>query len=163
MRRIKRPFENSESVYTPCGSRIHDKMQLVHLDAGGYALEKVGETDLQALIDSYAESCDLQKILERCMVTGDVSVLQKVQGVFADMSNMPLDLRAAHDLLNHSRLFYESLSKEQKARYTSFEDFLESSLDPEAVKVLFGDNEQIVESNFVQVKSQDSEVKTDES
>lgn len=129
MRIFRKPYDDHKARSCPSGSRYADKMQLVSCPEGGEALEKVGETDLQELINSYAESCDLHKILERCMQTGDYSILAKTQGVFADISTLAGDLRAMHDTMNHAKLFYETLTNAQKARFTSFEDFLVSSFD----------------------------------
>ena len=121
------------------GSRFRDKMQLCYDPHGGRHLEKVGETDVYSLIQSYAEQVDLQKILERCMQTGDVSVLQRCQGVFTDTTGLPTDSRAAHDLIAHSRFVYEGLSAAQKIKYPTFDDFMEAFATPENIKVLVGD------------------------
>ena len=67
------------------------------------------------------------------MVSGDLSALQRVQGVFADITGYPPDARAAHDIILKSRLVYEGLSDSQKAMYTSFEDFMETFANEENI------------------------------
>lgn len=116
------------------GSRFRDKMHLVFDERGRRHLEKVGETDAYQLIQSYRDSCDLHKILERCMETGDVSALQRVQGVYSDITGYPCDSRAAHDLMVKSRLVYEGLSTKQKALYPTFDDFMDVFATPENIE-----------------------------
>lgn len=51
-------------------------------------LVPIGKKDVQAEIDSFAESCDINVIVARFMA-GDESALNQVQGFYADMKSMP--------------------------------------------------------------------------
>lgn len=134
---FKIPFAfngRSEGFACRSGSRLRDKMHLVFDERGRRHLEKVGETDAYQLIQSYRDSCDLHKILERCMETGDVSILQRVQGVYYDITGLPCDSRAAHDLMVKSKLVYEGLTAKQKALYPTFDDFMDVFATPENIE-----------------------------
>lgn len=48
----------------------------------------IGKKDVQAEIDSYRESCDINVIVARFMA-GDENALNQVQGFYADMKSMP--------------------------------------------------------------------------
>ena len=56
--------------------------------------------------------------------------LNKRQGVYADISDMPQDIIAAANLLDRVEAIYDGLSEDLRARVGSFEDFL---ADPFAV------------------------------
>lgn len=123
---------------SPSGRGIVDKMSVVRADSGGSLLEKVGESNLHDYIQSFREEVDLKKIIERCMISGDVSMLQRVQGVYLDVTGMPADTRTAHDILNHSRQVYESLDSKVKAHYQGFDDFLEAFANEENFRKFVG-------------------------
>lgn len=61
-------------------------------------LVKVGETDLNALVQSSKESCLVYNIIDR-FNAGDVSVLSKVSGVHADIADFPKSLADVHNLV----------------------------------------------------------------
>lgn len=127
MNEFRKPFGNDHKRrFVSSGSRFANKMSLVHSDKGGKHLEKVGETDIYALIQSYKDSCDLNLILERCMRSGDYSLLNRVQSAFMDISGFSPDARVAQDIVKHSRFVYESLTPKQKAMYPTFDDFMDA-------------------------------------
>lgn len=137
--RFRRPYEFSNSRRSsPVGSRIADKMSVVCGDRGNRYLKKTGETNLYDYIQSFKDEVDLNKIIDRCMMTGDVSLLQRVQGVYLDVTGMPTDNRTAQDILNHSRQIYESLDSKVKAHYNGFEDFLEAFANEDNFKKFVG-------------------------
>lgn len=122
----REPYRTDRSrCYCPSGSRIVNKMHPVSNNQGVRYLEKVGETNLYDYIQSFREEVDLKKIIERCMLTGDGSALNKVQGSYADLTGLPMDLRSAHDILAKARVSYETLDPKIKIHYRTFEDYLE--------------------------------------
>ena len=52
-------YTNGVNVFTAPGSSIRDDLEVIIDDHGCEVYDKVGETDLQALTDSYRDSCDL--------------------------------------------------------------------------------------------------------
>lgn len=54
-------------------------------------LVQTGEVDVQERIQSYADECDIYKILERFALSGctDTSIINRVQGSFGDICDIP--------------------------------------------------------------------------
>lgn len=150
VRTFRKPYVNHISrCFSGSGSRFVDKMSVVVDSRGNRSLEKVGETDQYEVIQSYRDSTDLKRILERVMQTGDVSLLQKAQGVYTDVTGFPCDSRVAHDLLSHAKFVYEGLDQRMKVLYSTFEDFLEAFATQENIE-LFAKNAQGLNPGEVQ-------------
>lgn len=79
-------FDNS--IVTEPGSPFRVLYKPVVDKKGNIELEECGKENTQEIIQSYAESCDIQLILQNAMM-GDVSGLQKVQGFYGDFTQMP--------------------------------------------------------------------------
>lgn len=79
-------FDNK--IVTESGSPIRTLYKPVVDKKGNIELEECGKENTQEIIQSYAESCDIQLILQNAMM-GDVSGLQKVQGFYGDFTQMP--------------------------------------------------------------------------
>lgn len=88
-------------------------------------LVKVGETDLQDYIQSFADECDVTRIVQR-YANGDTSVLQRVQGVYCDVSGVPTDLTTAFETVSAARAYYESLPEAARREFGSLGKFLDS-------------------------------------
>lgn len=148
VRKFSKPYDGlRQRCFSGVGSRFADKMCAVVDSRGNRHLEKVGETDIYQLIQSFRDSTDLQRILERVMQSGDVSLLQKAQGIYADITGLPCEPRVAHDLLNHAKFAYESLDQRMKVMYSSFDDFLEAFATKENFE-LFAKNAQSLNPNI---------------
>ena len=90
------------TVSAPVGSGKRPVFKKVTQD-GHAVIKKVGETDQQALINSYVDECDVNRIVARC-ASGDYSALARVQGLYTDISGMPdnpTDAFAIADVVNH--------------------------------------------------------------
>lgn len=123
--RIRHAYdEDRKRCFAPVGSRTRDKMSVVVDSNGVRHLEKTGETDFYSYIQSFKDSVDLKQIIERCALSGDMSMLQKVQGTYGDYVGIPGDLRSLEHLRMGAEGAYDALSAEIKAKI-SFDDFLE--------------------------------------
>lgn len=91
-----------------------------HLD-----IKKSGDFDLQAQIEAEACLCDLTLLIER-MQNGDVEALNRRQAFYSDMTAYPSSYREAFDILRDGREFYNSLSQDERDKYSGFEDFMSS-------------------------------------
>ena len=109
-------------VYAPCGCHKRDLLERVY-DGGAPCIRKVGETDLQSFIESFADECDINRIVQR-YAAGDVSVLQRVQGVYADYAGAPDNLTSAFEIVKNVREIYDSADDAVKAAFPSLGDFL---------------------------------------
>lgn len=75
------------SCSSPTGSGIRPKF-VKKLEDGKAKLIKCGETNQQALINSYKDECDVNRIVERYQ-NGDLNALARVQGLYTDISGYP--------------------------------------------------------------------------
>lgn len=97
-----------------------------HCEIGKEAtLVKVGESDLQDYIQSFADECDVSRIVQR-YVNGDTSVLQRLQGVYCDVTGVPTDLTTAFQTVSAARAYYETLPEAVRREFGSLGKFLDS-------------------------------------
>lgn len=89
----------------------------INLD-GSISLVRTGSTDFNALIQASKDSCDVYKILDRFQ-RGDLSVLEKVKGFFADVTDMPSSLMEAHQLVNKVAKSFDSLPAKVKDAFNN--------------------------------------------
>lgn len=108
---------------SPSGDSVVQEYELEYSPEGVPHLVPTGSYDLYDVIQSFRDECDLGKIFQR-YANGDVMALNKRQGVFADISDMPQDIFSAASLLERVEVIYNGLSDELRARVGSFEDFL---------------------------------------
>ena len=106
----------------PSGYRLQKQYQRTTNLRGKPILEEVGEIDLQDRINSFAQECDINRIVQRA-ANGDVDVLHKVQGSYIDISGLPDNVHDLHKLIQRSEDVYNQMSDDFKAG-RSFEDFL---------------------------------------
>lgn len=119
----------------PAGERKRPIYQR-HFEVGKEAvLVKVGESDLQDYIESYADECDVNRIVQR-YANGDTAVLQRVQGVYTDVAGVPTDLTTAFETVSAARAYYETLPEAARREFGSLGKFLGSivTMPPDEVK-----------------------------
>lgn len=116
-------YSRDRSATTPTGDRHRPIFRKAKSAEGLPTLVEVGRQDLQEVIDSFAHSCDICTLIKR-YEAGDSSVLARVQGVYADVTDLPNDLMTAHEILNNARRTYDSLTEEQKRDFGTFDQFL---------------------------------------
>lgn len=81
-----------------------------------------GKEDFQAYIESFKDSCDINVIIRR-ISNGELDLLTAQTGSYGDFSNMPTNLQDVYSAGMAARTAYESLSDEQKTKFSSFEEF----------------------------------------
>lgn len=111
----------------PSGDSVVQEYELEYTPQGVPHLVPTGTYDLYEVIQSFRDECDLGKIFQR-YANGDVMALNKRQGVYADISDMPQDIFAAANLLDRVEAIYDGLSEDLRSRFGSFEDFLKNPL-----------------------------------
>lgn len=109
-----------------CGSRSR---YIKDVTTNPPTLRKVGETDQQALIQSYADECDVNRIVQR-FEAGDLSALSRVQGLYADVSGYPTDSVSLMNLGVQATLAWDALTLEEQSKYGSKEAFINAMLNP---------------------------------
>lgn len=94
---------------------------------GKVRVVETGKTNLYEKIQASKEDTLIYNILDR-FKAGDVSVLQKHQGVYADLTNMPTTLAEAQQSLINAENYFNSLPLEVRSDFNhSFSEFLASA------------------------------------
>lgn len=109
-------FDEQLLVCTEPGSGIKEEFQLRITDEGE-DLVKVGESDLYEYIQSHADSVDIHKILERCAMIGDYSILDRMPAQFMDVTEMPKNLAEAHAAVQDAKNYFNALPLEMRQEY----------------------------------------------
>lgn len=98
-------------------------------ERGQVELKEDGTEDLYAFIQSFAESTDIHSILKRYQ-NGEVDVLEKVQGFYGDITEMPHTYAEALQRIADSEKVFMSLPVDVRAKFGhSFSEFLAASQD----------------------------------
>lgn len=134
--RVHRPI----TVSSPVGDRLRERFVEV-INNGQRFLEVVGYEDTYALIQEAAPACDINAIVDR-YASGDlnaVAAMNKVQGVFADVTTAPSTLMEAQNSIIKARRIFDSLSAAKRQQFdNSFDKFIEvASIDPQTFKSIF--------------------------
>lgn len=95
----------------PPGSPLKDEHELVW-EGNNMTLKKVGVINTQKQIESYRDSVDLGRMIER-FKRGDDSALERGKGFYEDVSNISPDLA---EQINNQRMAAEYLSKSANKR-----------------------------------------------
>lgn len=94
---------------------------------GRVVLEKKGEEDLYAYIQSFKDSVDINVILAR-FTNGDTEALSRVQGFYADVTDFPSNMAEALNRINECEEMFKSLPLDVRQKFDcSFEQFLSQS------------------------------------
>lgn len=117
-----RPIE-----FAPSGDSMVQEYELEYSPYGVPHLVPTGEYDLYDVIQSFKDECDLGKIFQR-YANGDVMALNKRQGVYEDVTDLPTDVFAATELIKRVENIYDSLDEDKKSRVGTFEQFIQNPL-----------------------------------
>lgn len=101
----------------PVGSRTRDKF-VKDRTTNPPTLRKVGETDQYGLIQSFKDECDVNRIVARYQA-GDTSVLQRVQGLYYDATQLPTEQTEMMNLSALARESWENLPDDFKAKFNN--------------------------------------------
>ena len=92
--------------------------------SGVLVLNESGKRDVYADIQLYKDECDVNLLVERYK-QGDVGVLERVRGFYADVSDAPKSLADVLNTVAKAEQFFESLPVEVKQAFNnSFSEFL---------------------------------------
>lgn len=114
---------NPNNFISNPGCRYQTKFVGEVLDDDQIYLVESGRIDLWAMHDAGAESCDINNIVARFQ-NGDISVLQRVQGTYADVSGLPSDLRGMIDLGRSSVDLYERMPDTVKEKFPTVDSWI---------------------------------------
>ena len=129
--KIEKPFKTQydarDRIESNPGNPIKQLYAGSYNERGQVELVDDGTEDLYAFIQSFAESTDIHFILKRFQ-NGEVDVLEKVQGFYGDITEMPKTYAEALQRISDSEKVFMSLPVEVRAKFGhSFSQFLAAS------------------------------------
>lgn len=98
------------------GDPVKIEYQLRIVD-GCKTLVETGKTSLYEYIQSHADSVDIHKILERCAMMDDYSLLNRMPAQFMDVSAMPNNLAEAYAMVQDAENFFDRMPTDIKEKY----------------------------------------------
>ncbi|QCS36262.1 minor capsid protein [Capybara microvirus Cap1_SP_192] len=127
------PTKYNRAVCEPSnsGSRFRPVYSGEFDDFGVFNLKKTSEVDLFEEIQAYADSVDLDLILAQ-FAAGNEEVFNRVQGFYADVSDMPNSYAEMLNTIQSSKEFFVSLPAEVKEKFNNdFGEFMVASESPD--------------------------------
>lgn len=126
---FKTQYDARDRIKSNPGNPIKQLYSGSYNERGQVELKEDGTEDLYAFIQSFAESTDIHAILKRYQ-NGEVDVLEKVQGFYGDVTEMPKTYAEALQRIADSEKVFMSLPVEVRAKFGhSFSQFLAASQD----------------------------------
>lgn len=109
-------FKDRKKVPSCAGTRTKPKYSPHYDDDGVLVLDEVGIIDTYSDIQSYHDSVDMTTILRR-YYNGEVDVLDRIQGFYADVSDLPKSNIEFMNRVLDSQEFFATLPTEVKEVY----------------------------------------------
>lgn len=129
MKRFNTQYDARDRIMTNPGNPIKQLYVGSYNERGQVELKEDGTEDTYAFIQTFAESTDIHSILRRYQ-NGEIDVLQKVQGFYGDITEMPHSYAEALQRISDSEKFFMSLPVDVRAEFGhSFSEFLAASQD----------------------------------
>lgn len=121
---FRNKYEEHKRVNSNPGSPIKIEYQLRIIDNAEEIVE-TGKSNLYEYIQSHADSVDITKILERCALIEDYSILNRMPTTFMDVTGMPTNLAEAYAQVQDAKNFFDRMPINIKEKYdNNFIDFL---------------------------------------
>lgn len=134
--RFKTQYDARDRIKSNPGNPIKQLYSGSYNERGQVELKEDGTEDLYAFIQSFAESTDIHSILKRYQ-NGEVDVLEKVQGFYGDITEMPKTYAEALQRIADSEKVFMSLPVEVRAKFGhSFSQFLAASQEDDFLDLL---------------------------
>lgn len=128
-KRFKTQYDARDRIKSHPGNPIKQLYVGSYNERGQIELKEDGTEDIYAFIQSFAESTDIHAILRRYQ-NGEVDVLEKVQGFYGDITEMPHTYAEALQRISDSEKVFLSLPVDVRAKFGhSFSEFLAASQD----------------------------------
>lgn len=127
MPKFNTQYDARDRIISHPGNPIKQLYTGSYNERGQIELKEDGTEDIYAFIQSFAESTDIHAILKRYQ-NGEVDVLEKVQGFYGDITEMPHTYAEALQRISDSEKVFLSLPVEVRAKFGhSFSEFLAAS------------------------------------
>ncbi len=134
--RFKTQYDARDRIKSNPGNPIKQLYSGSYNERGQVELKEDGTENIYDFIQSFAESTDIHSILRR-FENGEVDVLEKVQGFYADVTDMPKSYAEALQRIADSEKVFMSLPVDVRAKFGhSFSEFLAASNDADFLERL---------------------------
>lgn len=107
-----RTFESTKS-----GEKIVPTYKLIYDDDGTQEVVECGKKNIYLEIQSHADSVDVHKIIEMCMLTNDPSPMYKQMGYYGDLVGFPTTYAEALQKLQEAENVWKGLPTEVKEKF----------------------------------------------
>lgn len=126
---FKTQYDARDRIQSNAGSPIKQLYAGSYNERGQVVLREDGTENLYDYIQSFADSTDIHAIMRR-FENGEVDVLEKVQGFYGDITEMPKTYAEALQRIADSEKVFMSLPVDVRAKFGhSFSEFLAASND----------------------------------
>lgn len=116
--------EEFEKPISNSGTRYKSVFSAFYNADGVLELEEIRTKDIYTEIQAYKDSVDINTIMKKYQ-NGDDSVLNKVQGFFADVTGLPKDMQSMFNSIKQTEEFFEQLPADVKTLYNNdFHQFM---------------------------------------
>lgn len=123
MAEFRKPYEGRYRRYSEPGDWTHIEYESKYDLDGNLVLKEIGKTDTYAEIQSHADSCNINLLIARYKA-GDENALNRVQGYYADISNIP-DIHSVYNTIKSAEQDFVKLPQEVKEKFdNNFEKYL---------------------------------------
>lgn len=136
MPKWKTQFENNGRKKSAVGSK--EKVELVgKFDRDGHLdLVENGKVNIYEKIQADRKSVDIHSIMRR-YAAGETDVLNRVQGFYADVSNLPTNYIDVLNAVHRGQALFDSMSKEVRAKFDhNFDKFMTAVCDGSISQIL---------------------------
>lgn len=121
---FKTKYDKHERVIQNTGSPIRKTFGSRINSSGARELYETGSVNIYDEIQSHKDSVDINVILSR-YTNGDLSALNRVQGVYGDFTNMPKTYAEMLNTVNAARYDFERLPLEIREKFDhNFEKYM---------------------------------------
>ncbi len=133
---FKTQYDARDRIQSNPGNPIKQLYAGSYNERGQVELREDGTENLYDFIQSFAESTDIHAIMRR-FENGEVDVLEKVQGFYGDVTEMPKTYAEALQRIADSEKVFMSLPVDVRAKFGhSFSEFLAASNDADFLERL---------------------------
>lgn len=122
---FRTPVDDPKEIITPSGEKLEDVWAMKLDEKGNEVFYIEGQTNIYEKTQAYLEETKIENILQRCIDTGDPTILNKVRGQYLDVSEMPNNIFEAHAQIEKAKEIFNELPLETRKKYDfSFDKYL---------------------------------------
>lgn len=137
-------YDSTDKYVSEPGTQFTPVYQPSLDENGNIQIVQTGEKNHYEEIQSHAQSVDINTIMARYMIDGDESVLNRRQGQYIDVTDMPNNFTELLQRVIIANRDFENLPEEIRNQYSSVEEFV-NDIGSEKWNSLFNKQEEEIE------------------